>query len=398
MPALDHVKILDLSHFEAGPSCTELLAFLGADVIKVEPPQQGEAGRSMFVDKPGLDSYFFILLNANKRSITLNLKSAQGQEIFRSLITQVDVVLENFSLGTMESLGLGYDTLKKINPRLIYATVKGFGTYGPWSSYKSFNSVGQAVGGALSITGVPGGPPIKPGPTIADTGTGIHCAVGILAALLQREKSGHGQHVEVSMQDAVVNYMRVPLRHHIQTNTVVPRTGNRLSHAAPTDTYPCHPGGPNDYVYIMTTTPEMWRNVLRVIGREDLIDDPRYTSQKERNQRFDEVYAFIRAWTEQHDKHTVMKTLGEVGVPCGAVLDSRDILTDPHLRERGMIVEVEHPTRGTITMPGCPVQLTDSPVEATPAPLLGQHNEEVYLALLGLSSDQLQQLANEGVI
>lgn len=398
MPALDHVKILDLSHFEAGPSCTELLAFLGADVIKVEPPHTGEAGRSMFVDRPGLDSYFFILLNANKRSITLNLKSAQGQEIFRSLITQVDVVLENFSLGTMESLGLGYNTLKEINPRLIYATVKGFGTYGPWSSYKSFNSVGQAVGGALSITGVPGGPPIKPGPTIADTGTGIHCAVGILAALLQREKTGQGQHVEVSMQDAVVNYMRVPLRHHIQTNMVVPRTGNRLSHAAPTDTYPCHPGGLNDYVYIMTTTPEMWRSVLRVIGREDLIDDPRYTSQKERNQRFDEVYAFIRAWTEQHDKHTVMKTLGEVGVPCGAVLDSRDILTDPHLRERGMIVEVDHPARGTVTMPGCPVQLTDSPVEVKPAPLLGQHNEEIYGALLGLSSDQLQQLVNEGVI
>src|SRR5260221_2877053 len=284
MLALDHVKILDLSHFEAGPSCTELLAFLGADVIKLEPPRTGEAGRSMFVDKPGLDSYFFILLNANKRSITLNLKSAQGQEIFRSLITQIDVVLENFSLGTMESLGLGYNTLKEINPRLIYATVKGFGTYGPWSSYKSFNSVGQAVGGALSITGVPGGPTIKPGPTIADTGTGIHCAVGILAALLQREKTGQGQHVEVSMQDAVVNYMRVPLRHHIQTNTVVQRTGNRLSHAAPTYTYPCHPGGLNDYVYIMTTTPEMWRNVLRVIGREDLIDDPRYTNQKERNQ------------------------------------------------------------------------------------------------------------------
>ncbi len=397
MPALDHVKILDLSHFEAGPSCTELLAFLGADVIKVEPPRAGEPGRSMFVDKSGLDSYFFILLNANKRSITLNLKSAQGREIFRSLITHVDVLLENFSLGTMESLGLGYDMLKDINPRLIYATVKGFGTYGPWSAYKSFNSVGQAVGGALSITGLPDGPPLKPGPTIADTGTGIHCAVGILAALLQREKTGRGQHVEVSMQDAMVNYMRVPLRHH-QSGTIVPRSGNRLSHAAPTDTYPCYPGGPNDYVYIMTTTPTMWRNVLQVIGREDLIDDPRYTEQKERNKRFDEVYAFIRAWTEKHDKHTVMKKLGEIGVPCGAVLDSRDILSDPHLHERGMIVEVDHPTRGAITMPGCPVQLTDSPVEAKSAPLLGQHNEEIYRDLLGFSSAQLQQLAEEGII
>lgn len=398
MAALDHVRILDLSHFEAGPSCTELLAFLGADVIKVEPPRTGESGRTIFADKPDVDSYFFILLNANKRSITLNLKSERGRELFRSLVTKVDVVLENFSLGTMESLGLGYETLRTINPRLIYATVKGFGTYGPWSRYKSFNTVGMAVGGALSITGLPGEPPLKPGPTIGDTGTGIHCAAGILAALLQREKTGRGQHVEVSMQDAVVNYVRVPLRHHLQANAIVQRSGNRLSHAAPTDTYPCHPGGPNDYVYIMTTTPEMWRRLLQAIGREDLIDDPRYTEQKERNQRFDEVYAFIRSWTEKHDKFTVMKTFGEVGIPCGAVFDSQDIMTDPHLRERGMIVTVEHAARGPITMPGCAVQLTDSPVAVKPAPLLGQHNEEVYRDFLGLSGDALKTLAEEGVI
>ena len=398
MAALDHVRILDLSHYEAGPSCTELLAFLGADVIKVEPPRVGEAGRTIFADKPGLDSYFFLLLNANKRGITLNLKSERGQDLFRSLVTKVDVVLENFSLGTMESLDLGYDTLRTINPRLIYATVKGFGTYGPWSSYKSFNTVGMAVGGALSITGLPDNPPLKPGPTIGDTGTGIHCAAGILAALLQRSKTGRGQHVEVSMQDAVVNYCRVPMRHHLQTNTVVQRSGNRLSHAAPTDTYPCQPGGPNDYVYIMTTTPEMWRNLLRIIGREDLIDDPRYTDQRERNKRFDEVYAFIRAWTEQHHKSIVMQKMGEVGIPCGAVFDSQDILTDPHLRERGMIVTVEHSTRGTLTMPGCAVQLTDSPVEVKPAPLLGQHSEEVYGELLGLSVETLKRLKEDGII
>lgn len=398
MSALDQVRILDLSHFEAGPSCSELLAFLGADVIKVEPPRIGESGRAIFADKPNVDSYFFILLNANKRSVTLNLKSERGREIFRSMVTKVDVVLENFSLGTMESLGLGYETLRTINPRLIYATVKGFGTYGPWSSYKSFNTVGMAVGGALSITGLPDDSPLKPGPTIGDTGTGIHCAAGILAALLQREKTGRGQHVEVSMQDAVVNYVRVPLRHHLQTNATVQRSGNRLSHAAPTDTYPCHPGGPNDYVYIMTTTPEMWRNLLQAIDREDLIDDPRYTDQRERNKRFDEVYSFIRAWTEKHDKFTVMKTLGEVGIPCGAVFDSQDIMTDSHLHERGMIVTVEHAARGTITMPGCAVQLTDSPVKVTPAPLLGQHNEEVYGDFLGLSKDALKELVEEGVI
>lgn len=398
MPALDHVRILDLTHFEAGPSCTELLAFLGADVIKVEPPRSGESGRALFADKPGLDSYFFVLLNANKRSITLDLKSDQGRQLFRSLVTQVDVVMENFSLGTMENLELGYEVLRALNPRLIYATVKGFGTYGPWSAYKSFNAVAQAAGGAFSITGLPGGPPLKPGPTIGDTGTGIHCAVGILAALLQRARTGRGQHVEVSMQDAVVNYVRVPMRHHQQTGMVVQRTANRLGHLAPTDTYPCHPGGRNDYVYLMATSREMWESLLRVIGREDLIGEPRYTEQPERNKRFDEVHAFIRAWTEKHDKFTVMNTLGVAGVPCGAVFDSQDVFTDPHLRERDMVVTVEHPTRGTVTMPGCPVQLEDSPVKARPAPLLGQHNDAVYRGLLGLSAEALEQLEKDGVI
>jgi formyl-CoA transferase len=398
MPALDHVRILDLTHFEAGPSCTELLAFLGADVIKVEPPRIGESGRAIFADKPGLDSFFFVLLNANKRSITLNLKSEQGRELFRSLVTRVDVIIENFSLGTMEELGLGYATLQTLNPRLVYATIKGFGTHGPWSNYKSFNAVAQAAGGALSITGLPDGPPVRPGPTIGDTGTGIHCAAGILAALLQRTRTGRGQHVEVAMQDAVVNYVRVPMRHHLQTNAVVKRTGNRLGHLAPTDTYRCHPGGPNDYVYLMATSHEMWDKFLRVIGRDDLLGDPRYTTQAERNKHFDEVHDLIQAWTAKYDKITVMKKLGEVGVPCGAVFDSQDILTDPHLRERGMVVTIEHPTRGTITMPGCPVQLTDSPVEARPAPLLGQHNEEVYRELLGLTADTLKKLEQERVL
>jgi len=398
MLALDHVRILDLSHFEAGPSCTELLAFLGADVIKIEPPKRGEAARNFLTNEPGLDSHLFILLNANKRSVTLNLKTERGRNLFRSFVPHVDVVLENFSPNTMEGLGLGYDVLRQLNARLIYATIKGFGTFGPWSKYKSFNSIAQSTGGALSITGLADSPPLKPGPTIGDTGTGIHCAVGILAALLQRGKTGQGQHVEVSMQDAVVNYMRVPLRHHIQTNAVVQRSGNRLSHAAPTDTYPCAPGGPNDYVYLMATTPRMWENILRIIGREDLIDDPRYTSMSERNQRFDEVYDFIKAWTVQHPKFDVMERFGKAGVPCGAVFDSQDILTHPQLRERGMVETNEHPTRESITMPGCPLQLDDSPVTVTPAPLLGQHNSEVYQDLLGLSAEEIQGLEKEGVI
>ncbi len=398
MLALDHVRILDLSHFEAGPSCTELLAFLGADVIKVEPPRTGESGRNFLTNEPGLDSHFFILLNANKRSVTLNLKTERGRDLFRSLLSQVDVVLENFSPGTMERLGLGYKDLQQLEPRIVYATIKGFGTSGPWSGYKSFNSIALSTGGAMSITGLPDSPPLKPGPTIGDTGTGIHCAVGILAALLQRGKTGTGQHVEVSMQDAVVNYMRVPMRHHLQADAVVQRSGNRLSHAAPTDTYPCAPGGPNDYVYLMSTTPRMWESLLRTIEREDLIGDPRYTATSERNARFDEVYDIIRAWTTQYTKFDVMERFGAVGVPCGAVFDSQDVLTHPQLRERGMVATVEHPTRGSITMPGCAVQLDDSPVEVTPAPLLGQHNSEVYQGLLGLSDEQLQGLEKEGVI
>jgi formyl-CoA transferase len=398
MSALDHIRILDLTHYEAGPACTELLGFLGADVIKLEPPGRGEPGRSFVRDKPDADSYLFVLLNANKRSITLDLKSESGKDLFRSLARQVDVVIENFSLGTMEELGLGYQALREINPRLIYATIKGYGTYGPWSSYKSFNSAALATGGAISITGLPGGPPIKPGPTIADTGTGLHCAVGILSALLQRAKTGRGQHVEVAMQDAMVNYGRVPMRHHLQTGAVVERSGNRLSHAAPTDTYPCHPGGPNDYIYLMATTPAMWDALLRIIERADLIDDPRYTKRAERNERFDEVYEFISAWTRQHDKFTVMRKMGEVGIPCGAVFDSQDILNDPHLRERGMVATVEHPTRGEITMPTCAVQLDDSPLDLKPAPLLGQHNAEVYQDLLGLSPEAVKDLEKEGVI
>ena len=343
------------------PSCTELLAFLGADVIKVEPPRTGESGRNFLTNEPGLDSHFFILLNANKRSITLNLKTEPGRDLFRSLIPQVDVVLENFSPGTMERLGLGYADLQQLDPRLIYATIKGFGTSGPWSEYKSFNSIALSTGGALSITGLPDSPPLKPGPTIGDTGTGIHCAVGILAALLQRGKTGKGQHVEVSMQDAVVNYMRVPMRHHLQADAVVQRSGNRLSHAAPTDTYPCAPGGPNDYVYLMSTTPRMWESLLHTIEREDLIGDPRYTATSERNTRFDEVYDIICAWTTRYTKFEVMERFGKAGVPCGAVFDSHDIFTHPQLRERGMVATVEHPTRGSITMPGCAVQLDDSP-------------------------------------
>jgi formyl-CoA transferase len=396
--ALAGVKVLDLTQFEAGTSCTEMLAWLGADVIKVEPPKMGEQGRWMVTEKPGVDSHYFMLLNANKRSITLNLKSERGKEIFLELVKQVDVLSENYSLGTLESFGLGYDRLRGINPRLIYLTIKGFGTYGPYSKFKSFDMIAQAAGGAMSLTGFPGSPPLKPGPTIGDTGTGIHAACGVLAAYIQRQRTGKGQKVEVAMQEAVFNFVRVPMMDTYITHQPTGRRGNRLGGGAVGDIFKCAPGGPNDYVYMLCTTPEMWQALCTIIGHPEVPEDPRFKDRKEREKYIEELTRLIEDWTSKHSKQEVMKLMGEAGVPCGAVLDSVELLNDPHLKERGMIVTVDHPVRGKFTMPGCPVKLEDSPAEVKSAPLLGQHNAEVYGAMLGLKDSDLEQLKQQGVI
>jgi formyl-CoA transferase len=395
--ALAGMKILDLTQFEAGTSCTELLAWLGADVIKLETPGLGEQGRYLISEKPGLDSYYFMLLNANKRSITLNLKSQRGRAMFLDLIKKVDVLAENFSLGTLESFGLGYEKLREINPRLIYLTIKGFGTYGPYSKYKSFDMIAQAAGGAMSVTGTPGSPPLKPGPTIGDTGTGVHAAAGVLAAYIQRERTGKGQKVEVAMQDAVLNYCRVVMMSTYITHKPVGRSGNTTG-AVPGDIFKCAPGGDNDYAYIFCTTPEMWRSLCAAIGQAALADDERFRDPRSRRKNTAALNAIISEWTAHHTKHEVMKILGEAGVPCGAVLDSVELLNDPHLRERGMITTVNHPTRGEFTMPGCAVQLEDSKVPVTSAPLLGQHNHEVYGEFLDLGERELEELKRQGVI
>lgn len=396
--ALANVKVLDLTQFEAGPSCTETLAWLGADVVKVEIPKGGDQGRRAFAEKPGQDGVYFLLLNANKRGITLNLKSDEGKTLFKSLLPKFDVVMENYSLGTMESLGLGYEVLRRINPRIIYATIKGFGTYGPYSSYKSFDMIAQAAGGAMSVTGLPDSQPVKPGPTIGDTGTGLHCAIGILSAYIQRLETGQGQKVEVAMQDAIVNFSRVAMLGHYLTGKPVKRQGNRILGMAPGDIYPCAPEGPDDYVYVTASSEHMWESLLRVIDRADLIGDERYSSPAARSKNAEDVHAFIADWTRTQDKFSAMKLIGEAGVPCGAVLDTGDILVNEHLKERGMITTVEHPQRGAFTMPGCAIQLSDSPTQVRPAPLLGQHNAEVYGELLDLSEADLAGLKERRVV
>jgi len=396
--ALAGVKVLDLTQFEAGTSCTEMLAWLGADVIKVEPPKMGEQGRWIITEKPGVDSYYFMLLNANKRSITLNLKSERGKEIFIELVKQVDILSENYSLGTLESWGLGYDRLREINPRLIYLTVKGFGTFGPYSKYKSFDMIAQASGGAMSLTGFPGSPPLKPGPTIGDTGTGIHAACGVLAAYIQRQRTGKGQKVEVAMQEAVFNFVRVPMMETHITHKPAERRGNRLGGGAVGDIFKCAPGGPNDYVYMLCTTPEMWQALCAAIGRPDVPEDPRFKDRKERQEYIEELTQIIEEWTGKRTKHEVMQIMGEAGVPCGKILDSVELLNDPHMKERGMVVTIDHPVRGKFTMPGCPVRLEDSPAEVKSAPLLGQHNLEIYGEMLGLKGGDLEQLKQQGVI
>ncbi|HXW84042.1 MAG TPA: CoA transferase [Candidatus Binataceae bacterium] len=394
--ALAGLKVLDLTQFEAGTSCTEMLAWLGADVIKVEPPTTGEQGRGLAGSGNNVDSFYFMLLNANKRAITLNLKSERGRAIFLEFVKKVDILTENYSLGTLESLGLGYERLRELNPRLIYLTIKGFGTYGPYSKYKSFDMIAQSAGGALSVTGLTGSVPTRPGPTIGDTGTGLHAAIGVLSAYIQRERTGRGQKVEVAMQDAVLNFCRIAIMGMYMNGKPAQRRGNAVG--APGDIFKCKPGGDNDYCYIFCTTTEMWRNLCAAMGRPELATDERFADARSRVKNVEQLNEAINAWTGNFTKHEVMKTLGEAGVPCGAVLDSVELLNDPHLRQRGMIATVKHPMRGEFTMPGCPVKLEDSPVEVRPAPLLGEHNAEVYRSILGYEERELEELRRDGVI
>jgi len=395
--ALEGIRVLDLTQYEAGPSCTQMLAWLGAEVIKIEPPA-GEPGRTALSDKRGEDAWFFLLLNSCKKGVTLNLKAPRGRAMFEELVKRADVVVENMGPGAMERLGLGWEALRKLNPRIIAASVKGFGSGGPYEEYKSFEWIAQAMGGAMSMTGWPDGPPTKAIGGLADTGAGLHTAIGILAAIIQRQATGVGQQIEVAQQEAVVNLLRIHLRDTYATGKPVPRQGNRSVNAAPSNLYRCRPGGPNDYVFIHCASVEMWKTLTTIVGRPELGDDPRYADRRDRVQFIDEVDAMIEAWTEKRTKHEVLEILAGAGVPCGAGLDSTEVLADPHLKARGMIVELEHPRRGPYPMPANPVRLSDSPTEVVRAPLLGEHNAEVYGTLLGYGDTELDALRRDGVI
>ncbi len=401
-PALRGVRVLDLTQFEAGTSCTETLAWLGADVIKVEPPGRGEQGRFASTDVPGLDSYYFLLLNANKRSITLNLKHGEGRRLLGCLLEKADVFVENFAPGIIERLGFGYDEVRRISPRVIYAQVKGFAPDGPFGNFPAFDMIAQAAGGALSLTGMPEDVPIKPGPTIGDTGAGLHLAVGILAALFQRERTGVGQRIEVAMQETVINYCRISFARQLLTGRAAERWGNQsqLGMTAPSGIYPCRPGGSNDYVFIYTTRAgnHQWERLLDVIGRADLKNDPRFGDPVRRASHVAAIDEVISAWTRRHTKREAMERLGQAGVPAGATFDTLELTTDEHLNRREAIVGVDHPTRGPIKMPGWPVKMERSHVRIEAAPLLGQHNREVYEELLGLGEAEFAQLAEQGVI
>ncbi len=401
--ALAGIKILDLTHFEAGTSCTQALAWMGADVIKVEEPKQGEQGRRASTDIKGVDSPYFIFLNANKRSVTCNLKSEKGSAMFRSMLKQADVVIENFKPGAIEKLGFGWEELQKINPRIVFAQIKGFGSDSPYAEYPSFDMIAQAVGGAISITGEPDGRPLKPGVTIGDTGTGLHCAIGIIGALYQRNTTGRGQRIEVAMQDAVINFSRIAYAAAaLNKREVAPRVGNQsvLGATAPSEVYRCKGGGMNDYCYVYTTRSgnDQWERCLKVIGRADLLDDPRFASPELRWANRPEVDALVGAWVATKSKMEAMTLLCEAGVPAGAVLDTGELMNDAYLRKRGMFAAIQHPVRGPMVMPGWPLHMSDSKVPITTAPLLGQHNEEIYAEWLGYTPEQVAQLRKEEAI
>ena len=389
--ALTGLRVIDMTHNQAGPACAQMLGFLGADVIKLEEPKGGDIARAQ-----NGDELFYLQFNANKRGLTLNLKAEEGKTHFRKIIAQSDVLIENFGPGALDRLGLGWKDLQKINPRLIYATIKGFGTYGPHAHMKSFEPIAQAMGGAMCVTGYADGPPTLSWPSIGDSGTGMHMAIAILAAVNQRHATGRGQHVEVSMQESVLNLIRISLREH-QRNGVPVRAGNQLGKTVPGTAYACAPGGPNDWVYIYAP-PQMWPAVCKVLGRPELEHDPLFKTANDRWANRAALDAIVTEWTSARGKYEAMKLMGDAGVPAGACQDTGEVLADPHLNARDMIHELDYPPRGNFKTVGCPLKLSDSPVSITRPPMLGEHTEGVLSELCGVPPADVKRMKAEGIV
>ena len=415
MKALEGVRILDMTHVQSGPTCTQLLAWFGADVIKVERPGVGDATRGQLRDVPDADSLYFTMLNHNKRSLTLNTKDEKGKQVFTRLIETCDVMVENFAPGALDRMGFSWEKIQEINPRMIYASVKGFGP-GPYSECKVYENVAQCAGGAASTTGFLDGPPLVTGAQIGDSGTGLHLALGIVTALYQREHSGRGQRVLASMQDGVLNLCRVklrdqqrlahgPLKEYSQYGEGVPfadatpRAGNDSGGGQPGRILKCKgwESDANAYTYFITQA-AVWQKICDVIGRPEWKEDPDFATPPVRLPRLNEVFEAIEQWTMTKTKYEVMEICNPFDIPVGPILSMQELSEEPSLRETGTIVEVDHPTRGKYLTVGNPVKLSDSPSEVSRSPLLGEHTSEILQAVLGYSAEEISELREAGAV
>jgi formyl-CoA transferase len=411
--ALDGVRILDFTHVQSGPTCTQLLAWMGADVIKVERPGVGDITRGQLQDIPGVDSLYFTMLNHNKRSITLDTKNKAGFAVLEELVKKCDVLVENFAPGVLERMGLTWERIQELNPRMIVASVKGFGP-GPYEDCKVYENVAQCAGGSASTTGFRDGLPLVTGAQIGDSGTGLHLALGIVAALYQRTMTGRGQKVLTAMQDGVLNLCRVKLRDQqrlqhgplkeysqfgegIEFGDAVPRAGNDSGGGQPGRILKCKgwETDPNAYIYFITQAP-VWEAICDVIGEPEWKTHPDYAKPPARLPRLNEVFSRIEQWTMTKDKFEAMEILNKYDIPCGPILSMKEIAEEPSLRKTGTVVEVDHPTRGKYLSVGNPIKMSDSPTEVMRSPLLGEHTDEILTQVLGFDGQRVQEIKQSG--